>query len=373
MAILHVLHNSYRRFCISSTCGAAALLLFGASAALPAQAEYQHLADESTMTAEQRELLDLDTARQYMLKIVNRDRASTGAPPVVLDLDVPTKVGQLHSDEMAINGYLSHWTMDGRKPDQRYSEALGRDAVAENAFTSLEGTAAEDSATPRKLDLSSSPVFHRYELDNIEGDFFNEKPPNDGHRVNIINPNHTHLGIGLSFASMFGAGVRTACVQEFVTKHADFGPICDKLVAGQKFFLTGKLQPGVKIKSLDLRWESLPKPMSVSELNKTSSYGIPEKVVASYFPAPDQEPNSITVTPKPDGDEISAQIVTEPDWQPGLYYLSVWAEVQPDKEETVISTRTFTLTNSDKSSELVPTSCASLNSHNLLTRRDDRN
>jgi hypothetical protein len=68
-------------------------------------------------------------------------------------------------------------------------------------------------------------------------------------------------------------------------------------------------------------------------------------VVASYFPAADQAPNSINVTPSPEGDQFSVEVVTEPDWQPGLYYLTVWAEVQPNKEEAVISTRTFILTN----------------------------
>jgi len=310
----------------------------------PAQAEYCHLVDESAMTAEQRELLDQDAARQYMVKIINRDRQSVGAPPVVLDLGLATKIGQMHSDEMAVNGYLSHWTMDGRKPDQRYSDQGGRDAVAENAFANLEGTAAEDSANPRKLELHSSQVFHRYELDNIEGDFFNEKPPNDGHRVNIIDPSHTSVGLGLSFASMFGAGIRTACAQEFVTKHGEFGEIPKAVVAGNKFVLTGTLKPGVHINRVDLRWEELPKPMSVAELNKTSSYEIPDKVLASYFPSPDQLAPSINVTSTADGDQFSVEISSEKDWQPGLCYLCVWAAVQPDKEEALISSRTFTLT-----------------------------
>jgi hypothetical protein len=295
------------------------------------------------MTAEQRELLGQDAGREYMVKIINRDRASVGAPPVVLDLGVPAKAGQLHSDEMAINGYLSHWTMDGRKPDQRYTEEGGRDAVAENAFASLEGSAAEDTGEPRKLELHSSQVFHRYELDNIEGDFFNEKPPNDGHRQTIINPFHNSVGIGLSFASSFGAGIRTACAQEFVTHDGDYGEIPRTLAAGEKFPLTGKLKPGVKLKSIDFRWEEAPKPMTVAQLNKTSSYGIPEKVVTSYFPAPDQATEMIKVKSTADGDEFSVQISTDKDWQPGLYYMCIWADAIPGKEETIISTRTFML------------------------------
>jgi hypothetical protein len=321
--------------------GMAAILVFLSS---PVQAEYQHLEDESAMTAQQRELLNQDAAREYMVTIINRDRATVGSPPVVLDLGVPTKAGQMHSDEMAINGYLSHWTMDGRKPDQRYTDEGGRDAVAENAFTSLEGSAAEETGEPRKLELHSSQVFHRYELDNIEGDYFNEKPPHDGHRITIINPFHTSVGIGLSFASGFGAGIRTACTQEFVTDRGDFGEIPRTLFAGEKFPLTGKLQKGVTIKSIDLRFEEAPKPMTIAQLNKTSSYGMPDKVVASYFPVPDQPTDMIKIKSTADGDEFSVEISTDKEWQPGLYYLCVWADVIAGKEEALISTRTFTLT-----------------------------
>ena len=333
----------------SGSASAVSIVLFLAvflalSPCLPAAAEYQHLQDESAMTAQQRELLGQDAAREYMVTIINRDRATVAAPPVVLDLGAPTKAGQKHSDEMAVNGYISHWTLDGRKPDQRYTEEGGADAVAENAYASLEGSAAEESGEPRKLELHSSQVFHRYELDNIEGDFFNEKPPNDGHRVNIINPFHTAVGIGLSFASSFGAGIRTACAQEFVTDHADFGEMPRTLVAGEKFPLTGKLGKGVTIKSIDLRWEEAAKPMTIAQLNKTSSYGMPDKVVASYFPVPNQPTDMIKVKSTADGDQFSVEISTEKDWQPGLYYLCVWADVIAGKEEALISTRTFTVT-----------------------------
>ncbi|MFX4474238.1 CAP domain-containing protein, partial [Acinetobacter baumannii] len=76
----------------------------------------EHLPDEQAISSDQREILEHDAAVQYMLKSINRDRAKVGAPPVVLD-ETASKAGQMHSDEMAVNGYLSHWTMDGRKPD----------------------------------------------------------------------------------------------------------------------------------------------------------------------------------------------------------------------------------------------------------------
>jgi hypothetical protein len=294
------------------------------------------------MTSDQREILDLDAARQYMLKLINKDRASVGVGPVVLD-EVATKAGQLHSDEMATNGYLSHWTMDGRKPDQRYNDAGGKDAVMENAFVSLEGTAAEDnSREPNKLPLHSSQVFHRYELDQIESSFFNEQPPNDGHRVNIIDPSHTSVGIGLSFASQFGMGVRTACAQEFINHYGVAEDFPAKITLGDPLVLKGTLVKGVDLRGIDIRWETLPKPMTVAELNKTSSYSMPDKITMTYSADPSQSNDPIVVKKVDDQQSYALTIKTDKEWQPGLYYITYWASVN-GKEDSIVSCRTVQL------------------------------
>lgn len=314
-----------------------------ASTTAPSWAALEHLPDEQAMSADQKQIMNRDEARQYMLKLINRDRAGVGANPVVLD-DVATKAGQMHSDEMATNGYLSHWTMDGRKPDQRYNEAGGKDAVMENAFVSLEGSALENnSATPNKLPLHPSQAFHRYELDQIESSFFNEKPPNDGHRVNIIDPLHTSVGIGLSFASQFGAGVRTACAQEFVNHYGESDDIPAKVTLGDSFTLKGTLAKGVSLKSIDIRWEAMPKPMTIAELNKTYSYSMPDKITASYFADPSQTDDPISVKKVDDQETYTLQIKTDKEWQPGLYYITYWASVNNGGDDSVISTRTIQL------------------------------
>ena len=35
-------------------------------------------------------------------------------------------------------------------------------------------------------------------MEEIEASYFNETPPNDGHRRNILAPEHTHVGIALA-------------------------------------------------------------------------------------------------------------------------------------------------------------------------------
>lgn len=328
---------------ISVTRFSAALLVAcsaGLSLMQMSLAAMEHLPDEQAMSSEQREILGQDAAKQYMLMLINRDRASVGVAPVVLD-SVASKAGQLHSDEMAVNGYLSHWTMDGRKPDQRYTETGGKDAVMENAFVSLEGTALEGgSRTPNKLPLHSSQVFHKYELDKIESSFFNEQPPNDGHRVNIIDPLHTSVGIGLSFASQFGMGVRTACAQEFTNHYGENDDLPAKVALGDPIVLKGTLAKGVSLKSIDIRWEALPKPMTVAELNKTYSYSMPDKVLMSYFADPSQTNDPIVIKKVDDQESYALQIKTEKDWQPGLYYITCWGAVN-GKDDAIVSCRTI--------------------------------
>ena len=313
-------------------------------------AAYEHLTDPQYQSQEQRELLEQNDARNYMLSLINRDRASVAAPPVVLD-EIGTRAGQIHSDEMAVNGYLSHWTMDGRKPDQRYTDAGGKDAVAENAFVNLEGDAAEESKTPNKLELHSAQVFHRYELDQIESSFFNEKPPNDGHRQNIIDPAHTSVGIGLSYASYFGMGVRTACTQEFVNHYGDYDDIPKTLTLGQKLSIRGKLNKGAHLVSIDLRRESMPKAMTIAELNKTSSYGIPDDAVEDYSIESSDNKPPIKVKSLDDVEEFSLDVSTKRDWQPGLYYLCIFAEFGDSRKAELISTRTIELTSDDNSAD----------------------
>src|SRR5208283_3228163 len=120
--------------------------------------------DQASSQSDQ--FLSRDQARQYMLDLINRDRKSVGSPPVVLD-EVANTAGQLHSDEMAEFGSLAHWTMDGRKPDQRYTECGGKDNVAEN----VDGT---NTPNPPKLTLCKNQGFSKKDLEEVDGQFFNE-------------------------------------------------------------------------------------------------------------------------------------------------------------------------------------------------------
>jgi uncharacterized protein YkwD len=296
------------------------------------------MADQSGQQGSQSEqFLSLDQARQYMLGLINRDRKSVGSSPVSMD-EIANTAGQLHSDEMAQFGYLAHWTMDGRKPDQRYTECGGKDTVMEN----VDGA---NTPNPPKLPLCQKQRFSKHDLEEVEGQYFNEKPPNDGHRVNIIDPNHTAVGIGLSVAG-FEPGSedgfpRMANTQEFINRYGTFSDIPQTIMPGDPLALQGTLDKGLHFDCIDLRWEKFPEPMTVEELDKTYSYSIPDEVAFSYFPPPFDSPAPVVIKEQDGCEHFSVEIQTTKQWKQGLYYVTVWVKKGNNKEAFGVSTRTF--------------------------------
>src|SRR5262249_17546265 len=139
---------------------------------------------------------------------INRDRASEHLPPVELDEGAPTIAGQRHAEDMAHFGFLGHWGSDGSVPEQRYTEAGGADINFENA-------ACVTDEQQRVID--PNPTIDPKALDDYESMFFNEKPPNDGHRKNILRPKVKRVGIGIALAQPLPNEIMVPCVSQELT------------------------------------------------------------------------------------------------------------------------------------------------------------
>src|SRR5579872_3310796 len=133
--------------------------------------------------------LTLADARRYMLRLINRDRATMGLPPVQLDEGPAQRAGQAHAEDMARNGYLGHWGSDGSVPEERFTDAGGTDMVLENASCFTD---------EQKRSLDASPTVDPHNVEQTEDMFFHEQPPHDGHRKNILKPWHKTVGIGVA-------------------------------------------------------------------------------------------------------------------------------------------------------------------------------
>lgn len=208
-------------------------------------------------TADQAEIVAVE---HEVLGLINQDRKAAGLHPVVWD-ETAARAARQHVQEEADNGYISHWGMNGMKPQERYTLAGGLDAVEENesvSFWSVGGVRG----------VSKDVLYNL--VKEHERAMVSEQPPNDGHRKNILDPHHTGVGIAIAVGKY---GV--AMAQEFTNHYAELKPMPFTAAPGSKVTLAGRVFPGYQITGIYAVWESLPQPMTRAELLQTHSYSDP--------------------------------------------------------------------------------------------------
>jgi uncharacterized protein YkwD len=205
------------------------------------------------LTAQQIQIM-----RQHAVARINADRSEQKLPPVQLD-ELASRVGDAHCKEVVDRGVISHWSLDGRKPYMRYSWAGGRDAVAENL-----------AYVYGNVRLGAERLGQ--EVDRLEGGFLSERPPNDGHRRNILTATHTHVGIGISWSS---DGICYA--QEFLDRYVLIEPIKSEARLQDSITIKGKVLSVLNnLYLIEVAYEPLPKPMTLAQLKATYEYNLPQ-------------------------------------------------------------------------------------------------
>jgi uncharacterized protein YkwD len=267
-------------------------------------------------------------ARTYMVRLINRDRASAGLSPVTLDEGPATRAGQAHAQDMATHGYLGHWGTDGSVPEQRFTEAGGTDMVLENAscFTD-EATRTLDPAA--RIDPKS--------VEQAEDMFFHETPPHDGHRKNILKPWHKTVGIGVAQPVATPTEIPVPCfAQEFVDPYGSYSPAPRKAHPGDLLHVGGTMASPATFAGVGLARVDAPKPIPATELNRRRSYPVPAPY-QMYWPPGFQTPIPVRVT----GDRFAIDVPLSDANRAGLYEVSVWATMPGSPDFVMVSLRTI--------------------------------
>jgi Ca2+-binding RTX toxin-like protein len=124
---------------------------------------------------------------QYMMELVNRERAANGAQPLAFDFDL-NEAAELHSQWMIAVDQFSHEGANGSTPTERMQAAgyqlTGSWTTGENiAWQSLRGASGiQDDVYGLHVALMNSP----------------------GHRANILNGAFRELGIGIEVGGYQG-------------------------------------------------------------------------------------------------------------------------------------------------------------------------
>lgn len=197
------------------------------------------------------------TLRHEFLRLINRDRVDNGLPPVELDPEASITADN-YCREQIRNRTSGHFTLDGLPPYMRYSFAGGNDGVSENA--------AAWSANYRFSDRALYDMIVRSEQAMVR-----ESAPHDGHRRTILDPNATHVGIGLAWE---GGEFRIA--QEFVRRYVNWKwPLPRVAATGERVAAAGKPMSGYRVEAISLYHEPLPRPMTAAVANLRNSYNLP--------------------------------------------------------------------------------------------------
>ncbi|MHB8074200.1 CAP domain-containing protein [Desulfosporosinus fructosivorans] len=203
---------------------------------------------------------DITQVEQIVVELINEDRRQVGLPSVNWD-ETAAKSARQHVLEEANNGYISHWGLDGEKPQRRYTLAGGLDAVEENESVTLWLEGGFQGVS--KEQLKTIVVEHQSAM-------VNELPPNDGHRQNILDPHHTGVGIAIDVGK-FGV----AMAQEFTNHYSVIDPLPSTATPGSTVTLKGRIDKGYQIKGIYGVWEPLPLPTTREQLMQTHSYSDP--------------------------------------------------------------------------------------------------
>lgn len=272
-------------------------------------------------------LLTIEEARRYMLALINRDRRTECLAPVELDEGPPTRAGQAHAEDMAARGFLGHWGSDGSTPEQRHTDAGGADMVLENASCFVDEKA-------RTID--KRPMIRADEVEKTERMFFNEVPPNDGHRKNILKPQHRKVGIGIAQPIATPTEIPVPCFsQEFTDPYGTYAPIPKRAKIGETIHVEGKIAGPAKVGGVGLARVDLPRPIAVSELNRRRSYPVPAPY-QNYWPPGFVTPIPVTVK----GEHFAIDVPLSDGGKPGTYEVSIWARLPGSNDPTMVGLRT---------------------------------
>ncbi len=269
-------------------------------------------------------------ARAYMVRLINRDRATMNLPPVTLDEGPAQRAGQRHAEDMATHGYLGHYGTDGSVPEERFTDAGGSDMVLENASCFTD---------EKKRALDGAPRIDPRNVEQTEDMFFHEKAPHDGHRKNILKPMHQKVGIGVAQPVATPTEIPVPCFsQEFVDDYGTYGAVPAHLRVGETLHVEGTVDAPATFAGVGLARLEMPRPIAVSELNKRRSYPVPTPF-QMYWPPGFQTPIPVRVA----GARFSIDVPVTDAGKPGLYELSVWATVPGSTDLAMVSLRTISV------------------------------
>ncbi len=254
--------------------------------------------------------LPADPVKAGVFARINRDREAAGLPPVAWDASA-SRVADAFCRAQVREQTRGHFLTDGLPP------------YARTGFAGVFGAQSENSVSW----ISSGRSFDEPSLQLAllgQEEMMAEKPPGDGHRRTILDPEATHVGVGYA-----NEGGRFQMAQEFLTRGLERLTLLLREPRGAVVRFDGKPLPNWRLEFVTIAEEPPPEPLTRQEATSRTSYSYPR---ASLAYAPEEAPlirvsgvdtqNRIRVSP---GGEFSFNFAPD---RPGLYTFVFYTAVR---------------------------------------------
>ena len=182
----------------------------------------------------------------YMLSIINQNRSEHGLAPVSLSNE---SSAQQHADSMLEYGYFSHWDLFGMKPYMRYTLLGGRGSVDENVAFRYQSNGVDVFNALQEMEYGM--------MDN------DSICCNNGHRDNILDPNHNQVSIGVAYNA-----TTVYLVEDFIDNYIGWLYGTPSYSNGDTV-LKGSIQKGYQISTIDITYDQPVKNMTPSTVPET--------------------------------------------------------------------------------------------------------
>ncbi len=211
-----------------------------------------------------------DKLVQYLLDLINQDRADYNLPPVVLGTN---DAARQHAADMLANYYLSHWDTGGLKPYMRYTVAGGSNYERENSAYAGWYDRTENPDRYQPLDVLG-------EIQQLEYKMMYDDATSDwGHRDTILYKWNKKVSLGIAYDNH-----RLALVEQFEGDYVEFTVLPQ--VSNGILSMNGRVTLG-SIDSVVIYFDPLPQPQSQAELLASPrSYGLGDEVGSIVSPPP---------------------------------------------------------------------------------------
>jgi len=197
----------------------------------------------------------VDPVKVAVFDRINRDRLAAGVPAVAWD-DHASRVADEFCANQIRENTSGHFLTDGLPP------------YARTSFAGVFGMQLENSVTWKTTGSSFDEPSVNLALEG-HASMLAEKPPNDGHRRTILDPDATHVGVGYALSR---GEFRMS--QEFLVRHLAWLRL-EQLSRSGVVEVRGSPIEGRRLLFVSIGWEPVPRALTREEASGRTSYGYP--------------------------------------------------------------------------------------------------